>query len=148
VYELPPPPLDADLATVDGWLAAEREALTRLPIEPPYRFLGWSFGGVLGLELARQLGREGIAVEHVGMIDTGFPLCRSVPQLVAQHARQLRQLGRGERLPYATSTARRIPREAARRVTEARRRARNRRNGTNPNVAAEDPRRLQITDDA
>jgi hypothetical protein len=35
----------------------------------PYRLGGWSFGGVLAFEVARQLVAEGSAVEFVGMLD-------------------------------------------------------------------------------
>jgi thioesterase domain-containing protein len=148
IYEVAPPEISPELTTVEGLVAAERLALTGLPIDPPYRFVGWSFAGVLSLELARRLRQEGIAVDHVGMIDTGFPLCRSVMQLLGQHARQVRQLPRGDRLPYATTTARRIPREAVRRTREFRRRERAKAEGTNQRVNTEDPRRLQATDDA
>lgn len=36
----------------------------------PYSLWGFSFGGVVALEIARLLARDGEAVEHVGLIDT------------------------------------------------------------------------------
>ncbi|MEM8746175.1 MAG: amino acid adenylation domain-containing protein, partial [Actinomycetota bacterium] len=39
----------------------------------PYRFLGWSFGGVVALELARRLEARGEIVDLVAMIDTLVP---------------------------------------------------------------------------
>ena len=36
----------------------------------PYRLAGWSAGGVLAYEVARQLARSGDSVEFVGLIDT------------------------------------------------------------------------------
>src|SRR3954454_25191592 len=89
IYEVPPPHNAAELTSVGAWVAAQRQALAQLPIDPPYRFMGWSFGGLVALELAHQLRHEGITVEHVDFIDVGFPLCRSVAQLLGQHTRQL-----------------------------------------------------------
>jgi amino acid adenylation domain-containing protein len=39
----------------------------------PYRFAGYSSGGLLALEMAAQLRNEGEVVEFVGLIDTGLP---------------------------------------------------------------------------
>ncbi|MFC6091783.1 amino acid adenylation domain-containing protein [Saccharothrix lopnurensis] len=41
----------------------------RLQPEGPYAFLGWSFGGVLALEMSRQLALAGERVEHLVLID-------------------------------------------------------------------------------
>ncbi|MBE3000046.1 SDR family NAD(P)-dependent oxidoreductase [Nocardiopsis sp. HNM0947] len=40
----------------------------------PYRLGGWSFGGVLAHEAARQLTEEGAEVELVAMFDAGLPM--------------------------------------------------------------------------
>src|SRR4051794_19727134 len=64
IYEIGAPADASGLSTVDRWAAAVRRTLADLPIGPPYRFMGWSFAGVVALELAQQLQRDGIAVEH------------------------------------------------------------------------------------
>lgn len=44
--------------------------LRRVQPQGPYSLWGFSFGGVVALEIARVLAREGERVEHVGLIDT------------------------------------------------------------------------------
>jgi pimeloyl-ACP methyl ester carboxylesterase/acyl carrier protein len=53
----------------------------------PYRLIGYSYGGILGFEIARQLGEQGQAVDFCGVIDTGFEPDLSYRQLgsVAVH---------------------------------------------------------------
>jgi acetoacetyl-CoA synthetase len=65
--------LDDGLAPRDEVEAIARayvEHLRRVQPRGPYSLWGFSFGGVVALEIARQLAREGDAVEHVGLIDT------------------------------------------------------------------------------
>jgi amino acid adenylation domain-containing protein len=38
----------------------------------PYKFLGYSYGGILGFEIARQLEEQGQVVDFCGVIDTGI----------------------------------------------------------------------------
>jgi len=45
----------------------------------PYSFLGWSFGGVLSLEMANQLARAGHRIENLLLIDSYF----NVPKALA-----------------------------------------------------------------
>ena len=47
-----------------------------LPVEPPYRLVGWSFGGVVAVEAERRLIAGGTPVFFVGMIDTIRPNLR------------------------------------------------------------------------
>jgi thioesterase domain-containing protein/NAD(P)-dependent dehydrogenase (short-subunit alcohol dehydrogenase family) len=56
----------------------------------PYRLGGWSFGGVLAYEIARQLGAA--AVELVAMIDGGLP--KRVRNLTETTARRYADFGR------------------------------------------------------
>ena len=75
IVSIPPPAQDADTLPrrVEGWVEHGESALRALSVEPPYRFVGWSFGGVVAVELARRLGAGGADVEFVGMIDTIRP---------------------------------------------------------------------------
>lgn len=52
-----------------------------------YRLLGYSYGGILGFEIARQLEEQGQAVDFCGLIDTGIEPDLSYRQLgsVAVH---------------------------------------------------------------
>lgn len=45
-------------------------ALAEEEFKPPFRFVGYSFGGVFALELARALTQRGKAVDFLAMIDT------------------------------------------------------------------------------
>ncbi|MFF5207925.1 SDR family NAD(P)-dependent oxidoreductase [Streptosporangium sp. NPDC000396] len=47
------------------------EEIRKVQPAGPYRLGGWSFGGILAFEIARQLGTEN--VELVAMIDSGLP---------------------------------------------------------------------------
>jgi acyl transferase domain-containing protein/thioesterase domain-containing protein/acyl carrier protein len=53
--------------------AARYADLIRATAPGPYRLGGWSFGGVLGYELACQLTAAGESVEQVVLIDSGLP---------------------------------------------------------------------------
>ncbi|CAF4557720.1 unnamed protein product, partial [Rotaria socialis] len=61
------------------------EALARLYIKyikliqlnGPYNFLGWSFGGVLSFEIARQLNNAGDPVANILMIDSYFNMSKA-----------------------------------------------------------------------
>jgi phthiocerol/phenolphthiocerol synthesis type-I polyketide synthase D len=62
----------------DAPSVAERSAryvehLLRVWPEGPFRLGGWSFGGVLAYETARQLSAAGREVELVALLDAGFP---------------------------------------------------------------------------
>jgi thioesterase domain-containing protein len=47
------------------------QAVQSLQAEGPYRLAGWSFGGRVAFEMARQLAAQGREVAFLGMIDTG-----------------------------------------------------------------------------
>jgi phthiocerol/phenolphthiocerol synthesis type-I polyketide synthase D len=60
----------------------------------PYRFLGWSFGGVVAVELAQRLVAAGETVDLIAMIDTLVPGLQRVGR-----ARAYLELARGGDLP-------------------------------------------------
>lgn len=79
VHSLHPPTPETvgDMAMprrVDQWIDHHEASLRALPVEPPYRLVGWSFGGVVAVELARRLRAQGTAVTFVGMIDSIRPI--------------------------------------------------------------------------
>ncbi|MGY5801047.1 thioesterase domain-containing protein [Rhizobium sp. LEGMi12c] len=59
-------------ATVEDEVQSTLKALQAAGIGEPYRLLGYSFGGVFALELARALGAQGQKVAFLGMLDTPF----------------------------------------------------------------------------
>ncbi len=78
IFSILPPRFDSpDLPRrVDEWVDHVLVVLDRLPVQPPYRLVGWSFGGVVALETARRLSEQGSEVSFVGMIDTTRPKLR------------------------------------------------------------------------
>jgi len=64
--------------TVGQWVDFHEATVASLltaspPLGPPYRIIGYSFGGVIAIELARRLRQRGHAVQYVGLIDTIKP---------------------------------------------------------------------------
>jgi phthiocerol/phenolphthiocerol synthesis type-I polyketide synthase D len=63
-----------DLDTVPDKAARYAELITERQPAGPYRLGGWSFGGMLAFETARQLSAAGADVELLFLIDTIIPL--------------------------------------------------------------------------
>lgn len=59
-------------ATVQDEVESTLSALQAAGIGEPYRLLGYSFGGVFALELARALRAQGQRIAFLGMLDTPF----------------------------------------------------------------------------
>ena len=79
VYGLPGVPLDEpQLRTIEGMAARLVEIMRAVQPVGPYRFAGWSLGGVLAYEVAIQLIGQDQIVEFAGLIDVGCPVSRSV----------------------------------------------------------------------
>jgi thioesterase domain-containing protein len=73
VYALQPRGLEGGQTPIDdlpAMAAYYLEAIRRMQPVGPYRLGGWSFGGVLAWEMARQLREAGDAVEMLAMLDT------------------------------------------------------------------------------
>lgn len=97
--------LDAHVDPRQGGITVERIAadyvrlLRERQSAGPYRLAGLSFGGLLALEMARQLRTLGEVVDCVLMFDTARPL-RTLPGSLQWLRRQGRRLAQG-RLPLA-----------------------------------------------
>ncbi len=61
------------LASVEDLADHQLEAVLRAQPHGPYRIVGYSIGGVVGLELARRLVERGEKVELLGAIEAGVP---------------------------------------------------------------------------
>jgi thioesterase domain-containing protein len=74
VYALSPQAADEPPLRTVGALATRMVRMLRT-VQPkgPFRVAGWSFGGLLAYEIARQLMDAGEEVEFVGLIDTNHP---------------------------------------------------------------------------
>jgi aspartate racemase len=58
------------LLRIEQLAAYYTQAIRTLGVSGPYHFLGFSFGGLVAFEMARQLHREGEMVGLLGMLDT------------------------------------------------------------------------------
>ena len=81
-------PLPRDLA---DWVRFHRERLDRLPVGSPYHLAGFSFGGVIALEIAMELRAEGHEVEWLGLVDTIRPILNptGARRYLRDHLREL-----------------------------------------------------------
>lgn len=58
---------------VVAWVQRCEDVLAQIPLDRVLGIIGWSFGGVVGLELARKWIDAGWAVPYVGLIDSTRP---------------------------------------------------------------------------
>jgi aspartate racemase len=74
LYGIEPPADEGPMPrNIDDWVAFHRRAFDALDVEPPYFLAGFSFGGVVALEIARQLRAEGSAIAWLGLVDAIRP---------------------------------------------------------------------------
>jgi thioesterase domain-containing protein len=80
VYGLPAVPMDEpQLQTIEGMAARLVAIMRTVQPEGPYRFAGWSLGGILAYEVSVQLIGQNQAVEFAGLLDTYCPIMRRGP---------------------------------------------------------------------
>jgi len=72
VYALPPDQNPA-AAGVETLASRMVETLRRIQPEGPYNVAGWSFGGLIAYEIAKQLLGAGHHLNFVGLLDTNYP---------------------------------------------------------------------------
>ncbi|MFI8301300.1 SDR family NAD(P)-dependent oxidoreductase [Streptomyces nigra] len=97
-----------DATTMEDKAAAYLALMRDLQPEGPYHLLGWSFGGCLAFEAARQLKEAGQSVGFLGLIDTILPAALpdlDSPQLLLERFGRFAQYieqtyGRHLDLPY------------------------------------------------
>jgi thioesterase domain-containing protein len=106
----PPPDVCAGFNLVADWVEYERERLSELPVEA-FRLAGWSFGGVVALELARRLAHDDIRVASVDLVDTWIPRGhpRTVAESAAHHLQRILALSPPARRAEIAAVARRVP---------------------------------------
>lgn len=89
------PPLDGPLpADLADWVRHHRDGFDALGLASPHRLAGFSFGGVIALEIAKQLRAEGQEVEWLGLIDTLRPKLnpRGARRYLGYHLREVLDL--------------------------------------------------------
>ena len=59
--------------------------IIKIQPEGPYNLFGWSFGGVLAFEIARQLIIKGNKINHITMIDSYFNMEKVITKLKENH---------------------------------------------------------------
>ncbi|MBK6426196.1 MAG: amino acid adenylation domain-containing protein [Blastocatellia bacterium] len=110
-------PLDA--TSIEDLAAAYVDLLRGVRPQGPYHLCGYSAGGLIAFEIARQLAAEREEVAFLGLIDTYAPVAGrrvSTLQKKLNHARVLRALPRGERVAFARRTADRVLRREQKRA--------------------------------
>jgi acyl transferase domain-containing protein len=108
VFELPPD-REAGLRLEDLAAHCIREMRTRQP-EGPYSLFGFSLGGSVALEMARQLHAAGERVGFLGLLETRRP-AHTEPKVTVPSARWKQVLR--DKLPWLSGPAKRPPSEAA-----------------------------------
>lgn len=138
IYSLAPPDfpsLEGYPRTTDEWVDQLMPIVRRLDFQGQWLLGGWSFGGVMALELGERLATEGERVGLVLMIDTRRPKARPETKPGAKVPVRLRKLGRQlveysaletrrERLAYLRARLDPLRGIAKRRARRARRAAR------------------------
>lgn len=84
--------------TVSAMAAANLEAIRTRQPRGPYSLCGFSFGGLVALEMAQQLRQAGEEVSFLGLIDTlpnwrGWPIEKRLLYLLRRMARSARRQG-------------------------------------------------------
>lgn len=118
---LPPDPASGGLPRrVSTWVDHHEATFESLGLEPPWRFVGWSFGGILAAELARRRRARGEEVAYVGMVDTLRPRLTPLTtnDYIWYHLSEAASLPEGLRAGYLyrkgrALATRRFPRTAA-----------------------------------
>jgi amino acid adenylation domain-containing protein len=72
-YGLQRPDLQVELGSIEAMAAHYLEAVRSVQPEGPYRLGGWSLGGVVAFEMARQLQEGGETVDSLVLIDSFAP---------------------------------------------------------------------------
>jgi len=91
VFGLQAPGLGDDapaIATLESMASLYVDEITRARPRGPYRLGGWSMGGWIAFEMARQLEARGDEVDFVGLLDSGAPGTDGAEQAPASHDAQ------------------------------------------------------------
>ncbi len=97
IYSIAPPDfetLEAYPRTTGEWVEQLMPIVRRLDFQGEWLLGGWSFGGVLALELGERLAAEGQRIGLVLMIDTRRPKARPETKPGVRMPVRLRKLGR------------------------------------------------------
>jgi amino acid adenylation domain-containing protein len=96
-----PAPTDSPDSMIEELAASSLQAIRVIQPEGPYRLGGYSFGGLVAVEMARQLYAEGERIALLALIDTfgpNYPRPLSRVEREVRYFRSLRDLPRAARL--------------------------------------------------
>src|SRR5262249_21989450 len=102
-------PTDSPDSMIEELAASSLQAIRIIQPEGPYRLGGYSFGGLVAVEMARQLYAEGERIALLALIDTfgpNYPRPLSRVEREVRYFRSLRDLPRAARLGSITSRIR------------------------------------------
>lgn len=136
LYSIAPPDfetLEAFPQSTHDWVDFLRPRIEAIDHGNDFTLAGWSFGGVMALELAEALTREGRSVRQVLMVDSRLPTKRPATKPGVKMPKWIGRLGkhlieysqietRRERLAYAAhrlNPARRLRKDRARKQRRA-----------------------------
>ncbi len=109
LYGLQPFRLFGPLPTVKQLATAYIDELRKMGESQPFCLVGYSFGGLVAVEMARQLQCDGIAPPIVALIDTSYPLgCRaneSWEHRISRYRYNWNQIAHGSGLSYVIQRA-------------------------------------------
>jgi acyl transferase domain-containing protein/thioesterase domain-containing protein/acyl carrier protein len=91
------------LPTIEAMASHYLEAIKEVQPQGPYHLIGWSMGGVISYEMARQLVQHGETIALLGLIDSYLPIAKDHPnesQLLMWLIRDLAGQA-GQKLPPA-----------------------------------------------
>ena len=121
-----------EVLSIDRLAAAYCDAIREAQPNGPYRLAGLSFGGVVAMEVARRLARDGAVVEHVILLDSVLPtgyrrakwrwVASAVKRFGMEALVRLAVIAPGARVPGSLPSARRLAQHANQRLSEARER--------------------------
>jgi thioesterase domain-containing protein len=110
VYGFQVPESDEELDTIEALAARYVDELLAAWPEGPYRLGGWSMGGLVAFEMARQLVERGKSIEQLVLFDTGAPSSKDIGEpedeavLLADFARDLAGTAGGSGADLSTAS--------------------------------------------
>ena len=127
VYGLQPPAFSGIAGfhrTIEEMAVAYADVVQEAYPAGPYLLCGYSFGGLVALEVARELRRRGGQIALLAVFDTGLPGGEQVEHRVERHRRALTELRWSARVGYLARKAWGNVRHAAYEVRDRVRRVR------------------------
>ncbi len=121
IHDLDAPPTTLD--SIEETAAAFSRGIREVQPHGPYALIGYSYGGIVALEIARRLIAAGESVPFLGLLDTYAPgTVVTVPPVkkLGRHIWKLARMSTSHAWQYISARVRRRAREAAFHIRERR----------------------------